>query len=189
MATLTYTLVKKRPRGSKKIRVGFHPGITTAMRGELTKEQVQGRQKTPIQKAREELSRALDNYNISEELKWEIISEAVRLDTFATMNMPTLAAVMIYLHDFPEPAPDDFTDEILNPYINHLMQDFITPSKSAQAPTLREQAEVRYRYKQTILRYILKVLALRMEAQPGEQLSPLETEIPTGPRGEDQSQS
>lgn len=179
---------------TRKVKVGFRPDINVAFRGETdTTGQGARRQKTPLQRSREELSKALEAYNISDVLRREIISEAVRLDTVTTMNMITLAAVMVYLRDFPEPAPEDFTDEILAPYLDRLMQDFLVPAKTTTRetttpPTPREQVEVRYRYKQTMLRYILKVLALRTGNQlTNEPLTdigqPLETEIVVGGRG------
>lgn len=170
MATATFTSPGDRSRGTRKVKVGLRPTINVSFRGE-TEIPGQGprRQKTPIQRAREELSKALEPYNISDILRREFISEALRLDTVTTMNMITLAAVMNYLHDFPEPTPEDFTDENLDRYLSRLMEDFITPSKvqgrEQGQPTNREQVEVRYRYKQTMLRYILKVIALRTGIQ------------------------
>ena len=187
MTTMAYASPTDRLRGTKKVKVGFRPDIAVTMRGEGDTTAGPGgrRQKTPIQRSREELSKSLESYNVSDILKREIISEAIRLDTVTTMNMATLASVMVYLRNYPEPEPDDFTDEILAPYLDTLMQDFITPPKATgDPPTLREQEDVRYRYKQTILRYILKVLALRAGNQLFEVVRPVETEIVVGGKKE-----
>lgn len=180
-----------RPRTLKKVRVGFRPGDTS--QGEAI-GQGTFRQKTPIQRVRKELTDALEPYNITDTLKKEIISEALLIDTITTMSMLTFAAVVMYLRDHPQPDPEDFTDETLDPYLDRLMQDFVSPKTvqgrpAPQKPSEREQTEVRYRYKQTMLRYILKILAFRAGTQlatkPLTTLGqPLEEEIVVGPRGE-----
>ena len=193
---------------TRKVRVGFRPDIAVAFRGEgdIT-AQGNRRHKTPLQRAQKELSDALEKHNVSDIRRREIIAEASRLDTVTTMNMVTLAAVMVYLRENqhieegqPIIYPEDFTDEILAPYLDRLMQDFITPPKVATAgeakepPTRLEQAEVRYRYKQTMLRYIFKIFELSQGNQiTTQQLTmlgqPLEEEVIGGPpteRGEEE---
>lgn len=181
---------------TRKVRVGFRPDIAITIRGEGdTAAQGNRRHKTPLQRAQKELSDALEKYNISDIRRREIISEASRLDTITTMNMNTLAAVMVYLRENqhlnadrqPIIYPQDFTDEALDHYLDLLMQDFITPPKANLAetkgsPTQLEQAEVRYRYKQTMLRYILKIFTLnqgnQITTQPLTTLGqPIEIEV------------
>lgn len=149
-------------RGNKKIRVGFRPDIAVTIRGEpeIVAQNALRRQKTPMQRAKEELSKELDRYNISDILKREYTSEASRVDTLSTMNMAVLAAVFVYLQDFPEPTPENFTDQTLDPYITQLMQDFPTTEKANA-----ERNDVIHRYKQTLLRYILKIIDVRQKVE------------------------
>jgi hypothetical protein len=168
---------------TRKVRVGFRPDISRSTKIEV-EPQIQGgrRQKTSLQRARGELIEALNEYqNASDVLKREVVGEATRLDTIINMHMPTLAAVMMYLRDYPAPDPEDFTDEILEPYLDRLMQNYISPPKATtetKRPTRQEQREVRHQYKQTMLRYILKVLKLRQDERSGREVAAEEEETP-----------
>jgi glycosidase len=122
------------------------------------------RQKQSLQRVRAELMAAFDYYDLSETAKRGLVADALIIDTVTTMNMATLAAVLIYLQQYPEPTPDNFTDEILNPFITQLMHDFVSPRSSTQ-PGASEQAQVRHSYKETMFRYIRKVLSTREERQ------------------------
>lgn len=151
----------------RKIQVGFRPSFNVALSGEnnLTTEEGVRRKRTPAQVARIALIEALKDYNITSELHREIIAEASRLDTLATMNMPTLAAVMVYLSEYPELTPENFTEPVIGHFLDRLMRNFVNPGKKIVSPNQVEILEVRYSYKQTMLRYILKILALRANEQ------------------------
>lgn len=139
-------------------RGGFRSDTTVSLRGEGDRfSRFSQAPRTPLQRAQDDLGRALDPYNVSSERRDIILSEASRIDTLPVMNMPILAAAMLYLRDYPDPTPDTFTDEQLQPYLDQLMIDYTMPTPGTSAS--RDQDQVRLRYKQAILRYILKVFA------------------------------
>lgn len=168
MTELTYTFAGERPRSTKKFRVGFRPNVAVTIRGETeTFGNLNRRQKTPLEQVQEDLAKNLENYNVSDVLKRELVSEVVRLDTVTTMNMSLLAATLVYLNSFPDVLddPEYFTDDNLDLYLNTLMNNFTDPVKGTAAPSAIEIAEVRYKYKQSMLRYIRKIVALRLNRQ------------------------
>ena len=148
--------------GIKKIRVGFRPDVAARDEAELAAQQSDRRQKTPLQRAKKELLDAFESYakssqDITDVLVKEFTAEALLIDTVTTMNMNTLATTMVYLYYYPEPEPEDFTDEILEPFLDNLMENFSAPPGDVEVPTSELQEEVRYHYKQTLFRYIKKV--------------------------------
>ena len=113
------------------------------------------KQKTPDQRIREEMSKALDYYGSTDSLKNEFTAIALQIDTVTTMNIPVLAAVMLHLHNRnikEEIAVDDVSDKALNVYLNHLIEEF---------GGSEDRNVLRYRYRQTFLRYMAKVISSR----------------------------
>lgn len=149
---------------NRKGKSGFRPDANITMRNDI-EPAVNRKNRTPLQHAKEDMAKSLDLFlkvtEVSDELKRQFIGELDQIDTAVFMNMKTLAATMLYLSKYGE-DPSNFTDENLKPYIDTLMINYVTPG-SKDTPSIEEQNDVRYRYKQTILRYLAKVFASRQE--------------------------
>lgn len=147
---------------TRKTKTAFRNTVEVNIRGEsdLSSRRV----KTPIQRSLEELNKAFEsfkNQNVTDILKRELASDAFRIDTLINMNMLVLAGALLYLHenkirDASEFTPDLFSDQKLNPFLTHLMSDFLSSS-----PDEEEIRDMERRYKETFFRYIIKVLASR----------------------------
>ena len=155
MATLDYT----QSRVPQKVKVGFRPE-SLALIGNVGSNRKGRRYKSGSEQAKKKLNSILENYTISDALRRDIIAQAGLIDTLTTMNMANLAASFVYLSNYPDPTPEDFTDEIFDPYIDRLMQNYKDKEGSQN-----ETAIVRYKYKQSLFRYILKIIALRQDRE------------------------
>lgn len=128
------------------------------------------RQLTPEQMSGIELNKSLAEIpGTTDELRRQFQDEMVEMDQIRYMNMETLAATLMFLHNVGETVtPDNFTDANLAPVIVNVIP----------AATLPE-AERRLAYiklKETILRYIRAVEFYRQSRRQSLQAQPIQAE-------------
>lgn len=120
-------------------------------------------QKTPRDRAAFELYTSLTkDYGKSSREAEALSRETMRLDTFTTMNIPVLAASLLILERYGAHTEEAFTVENLKEYIDQLMRNVIPPDGN-DINLVQEYNKTRYSYMESILRYVLKIIATRNE--------------------------
>lgn len=150
---------RTRPRPTPR-RGAPSPRRPKTSRRQLTSEQLAGI----------ELSKALAEIpGTTEELRRQFQDEMVEMEQIRYMNMETLAATLMFLHNIREPVtPSNFTDENLAPVIVNLL-----PPANLPEP---ERRNMYIKLKETILRYVRAVEFYRETRRQQLQAQPIAAE-------------
>ena len=103
----------------------FEEGIKTDFGSDLSRLTFQSydlRSKDPKYLAAYNLNRALMKYpDFTEQARTNIQNEFLDMPDLAVLNIDTLAAVLAFLKNYPEPTPETFQDEIILEYFENLI--------------------------------------------------------------------
>lgn len=112
--------------------------------------------KDPTAIASYNLYRTLEKYpDFTKEARTAIQNEFINFPDLPILHLETLASVINFLRDIPNPTPNDFKDENIMPYFTRLIPDKPT--------TAEEKKRLMIRLKAEFLTYIIAVKAFRSE--------------------------
>ena len=133
-------------------------------------------QRTPLQDAKNALDRALKSTNVSAMTRKRWVDEMSGSDQFVYMNSGLMAQVLLYLHEkdleLKHPEVDQFTNKILEKYINPLLQgvrseiqvreDYKKLNAEEKKERMENELNIRFiRLKVRFLSYVLKIIKIR----------------------------
>ena len=133
-------------------------------------------QRTPLQDAKNALDKALKATTVSTATRRRWVDEMTVSDQFIYMNPYLMAQVLLYLHDLnlelKHPEVEQFTDKILEKYINPLLQgvrseiqvreDYKRLNAEEKKQRMENELNVRFiRLKVRFLSYVLQIIKIR----------------------------
>ena len=137
-------------RGDGKSRVGY--GLPSVMVGVKKVRQ----EYTPTETAAFELFKALGNYpEFTKEHRQNLQNEFFNMENLEFMNMESLAAVLSFLHSYPNYKPANFKNKTILGYFKNIL-----PLNFGKL-TKKEQKILHVRYKAQFLKYIRSINVFR----------------------------